>query len=160
MLKKEYVSRWNLSLQSITLTPKEMYDFVEKKLKEEEIPDIKTSRVNLSEKGFFSNKREYLRIEGKGHFFYVCVAPFGRGFFMSYWLLENRSSKKSFLNRIPFIGGFLEQGLMPETFYTVDTRGMFLGAIHNCIVSSLNKTLDSKGYRKLTEIESQLPPMN
>jgi hypothetical protein len=62
------------------------YASLEAALDRRRIPDISLWRVDWSEGGIFSAKREYLRVRRKDYLFDVCAAPFGSGFFVSWWL--------------------------------------------------------------------------
>src|SRR2546425_2752428 len=54
-----------------------------------QLPETALAKVEWSEGGIFSAKREYLRIERKELIFDICGAPFGRGFFVSWWLARS-----------------------------------------------------------------------
>jgi hypothetical protein len=71
---------------------------VEGALDRRELPDAQTRRIRWSESGALSPNREYFRIEGSGFAFDICAAPFGTGFFFSWWLTRKRAE---------FIGAFL-----------------------------------------------------
>jgi hypothetical protein len=157
MIQKEFVSHWHQYIENMTQTPKEFYTSVEDLIKEEQLPDVKTNRVKHSEKGLFSANREYLQIKSKGYFFDVCAAPYGRGFFVSYWQRENRSAKGALLERIPIFGRLFRAVAMPETFFTIDTRLMFQGAVHSCIVHAINSMLEAKGMKALSEVQKAAP---
>ncbi len=153
MIQKEFVSHWNQYIENMAQTPKEFYALVESLVKSNDVSDIKISRVTHKEKGIFSSSREYLQIKSKGYFFEVCAAAYGKGFFISYWQLENRTGKKSLLARIPIIGSLLSSVAIPETFFTIDTRMMFQGMIHSCIMSAIDSETSKKGLRALSETE-------
>lgn len=159
MIEKEFVSHWHQYIENMTQTPTEFYSSVEALIKEERLPDVKLSRVKYSEKGIFSANREYLQIKSKGYFFDLCAAAYGRGFFVSYWQRENRTAKKSLLEKVPVVGSIISGVAMPDTFYTVDTRLMFQGAVHACVIAAIDKMLESKGLRALSESQRMLPSM-
>jgi hypothetical protein len=61
---------------------------VELALKPREIPDYSVSRIDWNEGGILTARREYLRIKRGKLAFDLCAAPFGTGFFFSWWLAE------------------------------------------------------------------------
>jgi hypothetical protein len=66
----------------------EFYAAVEEALKPREIPDYSVSRIDWREGGVLTARREYLRIKRGKLTFDLCAAPFGTGFFFSWWLAE------------------------------------------------------------------------
>lgn len=64
----------------------EFYASLEEAIKKRQIPGASTSRVDWHEGGAFSAKREYLRVSRENNSFDICGAPFGTGFFVSWWL--------------------------------------------------------------------------
>lgn len=90
------VANWGPKLiEGLQYSPKQFYANVEAALSRREIPDLKLARVDWHEGGSFSAKREYLRIARKGLTFDICAAPFGTGFFVSWWLAEVQPSMKA-----------------------------------------------------------------
>ena len=53
--------------------------------------------VEWPEGGLLSAKRLYLRVIRKEHVFDICGAPFGNGFFFSWWLGESRQTSVGLL---------------------------------------------------------------
>lgn len=82
------LSHWYNLLEQFSMSSLDFYSSIEDCLKRREVPNIKTSRIDWSESGVFSAKREYLRVERGPYVFDVCGAPFGTGFFISYWLVR------------------------------------------------------------------------
>src|SRR4051812_34421343 len=74
----------------------EFYDLVKKAVERREIPGVAISKVTFVQGGWLEGKREYLRISRKDQTFDICAAPFGTGFFVSYWLGE----KNAYLKKI------------------------------------------------------------
>jgi hypothetical protein len=52
------------------------------------IPNVVIERIEYSEGGALSDKRQYLRVRRNRDVFDICGAPFGDGFFFSWWLAE------------------------------------------------------------------------
>ncbi len=83
----QFIARWPKLIEGMQASPQEMYAQLELSLLFRDIPDLKMSRVDWREGGLFSAQREYLRIEWKRYICDYCAAPFGSGFFFSYWLV-------------------------------------------------------------------------
>jgi hypothetical protein len=79
-------SHWYHSFPNFQASPLEFYSSVEQAVKRREIPDSTPSRIEYQESGLLSARREYLRITRGGLVFDICAAPFGQGFFVSWWL--------------------------------------------------------------------------
>jgi hypothetical protein len=82
------ISHWNKFIENLEASPMEFYASVEQAIQKRQVPDTKTSRVDWREGGAFSARREYLRVAREKLVFDVCGAPFGTGFFFSWWLAE------------------------------------------------------------------------
>jgi hypothetical protein len=92
-LVKDALSHWHKPYGDFQTSTMEFYASVEGALQRCQVPDISTSRVGFHEGGGFSAKREYLRVERKRLTFDLCAAPFGAGYFFSWWLSERRGSR-------------------------------------------------------------------
>src|SRR5262245_34693812 len=79
-------SHWFKMIDGFAMSPSEFYKAVEAKIAERQIPGVQTIEITCSEGGFFAAKRVYLRVKRKDKIFDICGAPFGRGFFVSWWL--------------------------------------------------------------------------
>jgi hypothetical protein len=66
----------------------DFYGMIEKQLTDRKVPGLETSRVDLSEGGLLSAKREYLRLKRERLVFDICAAPFGTGYFFSFRFVE------------------------------------------------------------------------
>lgn len=85
-------SNWNHFFDGYQTSGADFLEAIEKGIKARNIPDIKRGRVDYQERGMFSSYREYLRA-GRGRFVIdICAAPFGTGFFVSWWFAEGRPS--------------------------------------------------------------------
>jgi len=79
---------WSTLVEGLQASPQECYAAIEEAIRRREIPDMRTSRVTFKESGFLSAERIYLRVGRKMLGFDICAAPFGNGFFFSWWLGE------------------------------------------------------------------------
>jgi hypothetical protein len=82
------VSHWHHPIKNFQTSTLEFYAAVETALKPSEIPDYSVSRIDWREGGVLTARREYLRIQRGKLAFDICAAPFGTGFFFSWWLAE------------------------------------------------------------------------
>jgi hypothetical protein len=80
------LSHWHKLFESFFTSPQEFYTAVERTLDEWGVKDITTSRVTWAEGSALSAKRVYLRVNRGICNFDICAAPYGAGFFFSYWL--------------------------------------------------------------------------
>lgn len=86
------LSHWYNLIENFQASPMEFYASVETAIQKREVPDCEISRVDWREGGVLSARREYLRVSRGRHNFDVCAAPFGTGFFVSWWLSSTQSS--------------------------------------------------------------------
>lgn len=76
---------WSTLVEGLQASPQECYTAIEEAIRRREIPDVRTSRVTFKEGGLISAERIYLRVSRKQLGFDICAAPFGNGFFFSWW---------------------------------------------------------------------------
>jgi hypothetical protein len=82
------ISHWHHPIENFQTSTMEFYTAVEQALKPREVPDYSVSRIDWREGGVLTARREYLRIGHGKLAFDLCAAPFGTGFFFSWWLAE------------------------------------------------------------------------
>jgi hypothetical protein len=152
------VSHWNHLVPGMQQSSNEFYAAVDRILIAQGIDSSKTERVTIAEGGLLSAKREYLQVRRKGHVFHICAAPFGTGFFVSWWLGEVRSGLFAKLTEIPYFGvvfGFLASIVKPLTYYRIDTALMFQSVTHGAVLEALDQVIDAKGMRALSDLEKK-----
>ena len=152
---RELISHWYHLVDNLQASSKEFYVSVEAELKSRQVPDISVSRVEWSESGVFSAKREYLRIERRDLVFDICAAPFGRGFFFSWWLGERPRGCLGMFFAIPIFGAIFEWIFRRVTYYSIDTALMFQESIRATVNDMADTLTTSKGLRVLTELEKK-----
>lgn len=81
--KADVISHWYALVPDFSASTQEFYSKVEEELKSRKVPDLEISRVEFSEGGLLSAKREYLRMTRERLVFDVCAAPFGTSYFYS-----------------------------------------------------------------------------
>lgn len=82
------ISHWHHPIENFQTSTMEFYAAVAAALKPRQIPDYSVSRIDWREGGVLTARREYLRIKRGKLAFDLCAAPFGTGFFFSWWLAE------------------------------------------------------------------------
>ncbi|MFT5890393.1 MAG: hypothetical protein ACI9Y7_000483 [Dokdonia sp.] len=138
-------STWDHLINDFSFSSKEFYTLLTKELREKGITGVRYERVALKEGNIFSSRRQYLRIRWKDYHFDVCAAPFGKGFFLSWWLVYNSSLLEVLISYIPFIGDWLVKKLFTITFYKIDTATMFMTFTHRAILSVLDELTVEEG---------------
>src|SRR5881296_1975829 len=110
----DLVSNWSTLIENLEASSLAFYQSIESAIQKRAIPDVELSRIDYHESGIFSAKREYLRVVRGKLMFDICGAPYGNGFFVSWWL----GAKRSFLLSIPVIGYLYKRFLKPLTYYS------------------------------------------
>ncbi len=82
------ISHWYQLIESFQTSPLAFYQSVEAAIERREVPELSTARIEFKEGGVLTANREYLRIVRGKYSFDICGAPFGTGFFFSWWLTE------------------------------------------------------------------------
>ena len=116
------ISHWYNLFGSLQASPLEFYASVEEAIKRREVPNVEISRVDWHESGVFSAKREYLRVSRGRYLFDICGAPFGTGFFVSWWLVRPESTLWPLAVFLLLVGTFISFSLFTAIF------GFFVGS--------------------------------
>jgi hypothetical protein len=118
----DVISHWHHPIENFQTSTMEFYAAVEQALAPKQIPDYSTSRVDWREGGMLSARREYLRVKRGKFAFDICAAPFGTGFFFSWWLAEVPPSGGLLLALSILFVGFVFVGICMQAL------GFFAGA--------------------------------
>ena len=137
------VSHWYHLIEGLQESPLEFYMQIGSALEKRAIPEAAQSRVDYREGGLLSAKREYLRVRRREYTFDICGAPFGTGFFISWWLVEP-------LGCLGAMFPFLRR---KATYYRIDTTLMFQEAVHAAVLEVIDGMTSAKGIRALSELE-------
>ena len=145
------ISHWYILIENFEMSGLDFYAAVEEAINGREIPDIELSRVEWQEGGLATARREYLRIKRSRLAFDVCAAPFGRGFFFSWWL-----------SRIPqkfgvFLLGLILLGLLIVYSILWQALGFFLATIGLPIVVGVIGLLIRDGTIQAEEAILEVP---
>ena len=134
--------------EDLQMSSGEFYGRLESLIKDYQYPNVECRRVTLKEDGVFSSSRDYLAISRKLYTYYVCAAPFGRSFFISWWLKESANTAANVAAKVPLIGKAVAQRMESKSYYALDTELMFTNSIHSLIKSAVDAILIEKGFRK------------
>lgn len=152
-LSKNYHSRWSILIENFSFSSQEFYSLLKEELQAHSIEGIDTKFVSLKEGNAFSSSRIYLRVTWKDYDYDICGAPFGDGFFISWWLLYKIPVWQKVVIKIPFIGGWLGKTLFPVTYYKIDTASMFMTFAQSKVLEVIKTITKDSGFRGLTESE-------
>jgi hypothetical protein len=148
------ISHWSHFFKSFNLSSNEFYEELEKSLKIHEMPNAVITRTTHKEGGILSASREYLRIKHGDIIFDVCAAPFGKDFFISWWLYETVGSMRTIFKNTK-VGNFMENRAANRTFYQIDEEDMFRSCVHECILETVKSVTDGKGVLQLTDSDKE-----
>ena len=150
----EVISRWSTLIENFQYSPQRFYEQVAIAVGERQIPDASIATVNFKEGNFLTAKREYLRIYCKRDvYFAICGAPYGTGFFVSWWLLEPPDGcLVSLFKPFPFLSAIGAALARPWTYFRADTATMFRTAVHSAVLQVVDAmTSGAQGVRGLSE---------
>ncbi len=150
---KFYHSHWNTLINNFEYSTEEFYLKFKKELLSHGVSGISTSNVSLHEGNIFSSKRRYIRVKWKEYQYDICAAPFGDGFFVSWWLLNKMSWMQIIISVIPFIGPWIVRKLFTITYYRIDTASMLMSYAQASVLKVIDEITDKKGVRAMTDDE-------
>lgn len=81
--KGEILDYWVAFHDSLSLSPQEFYEALEKEITARKIPGLTMSREEFAEGGILSDMRVYMRLFRERLAIYTCASPFGCGYFFS-----------------------------------------------------------------------------
>lgn len=119
----DVMSHWHQPFEGLQTSPVAFYESVERALEPRQIPQARRERIDWREAGSFSARREYLRITRARHVIDICGAPFGNGFFVSWWLAKVRASAL-----VPTIVALITMGIIASGAGVIGFQGSAIGA--------------------------------
>jgi len=146
-------SNWNHLLDDFNFSTKEFYSRLEEELQSQGIKKVDTYTVSLKTGGIFSSRRKYLRVQWKSYRYDICGAPFGKGFFISWWVLYKNPIMKILISKIPLFGVWLANKWFPITYYKIDTASMFMTYCQSSVLKVIDDITKGSGTRSLTDNE-------
>jgi len=154
-LPNSILSHWSHYFDEVPFSTQDFYKEVKKSILKRDIPGAEIAYVSLSSYGMFSEKRQYLKVTRNEFVFHICAAPFGSGFFLSWWLGETSNALLDFLESIPLLG-LLFRKRKDKTLFQLDTEGMYKGVIQSAVKEALDTLLTKKGLRNLDASQLQV----
>ncbi len=146
------LSHWSHFFHSFSMSSDMFYGELEKTLQDHDMPHSVIERTKHKEAGMLSARREYLRIRHKDIVFDVCASPFGKNFFISWWLYETAGTMRTVLKNTK-MGNFLQARAERRTFYQIDEEDMFRSCVHECILETVTKVAEGKGLMQLSDAD-------
>lgn len=141
--KSDVVGNWSHLFPNMEHDPEEFYKLVEEMLAEREVPDIKTGRKIFKQGGLLSHQRLYLKVSRGDYIFHICAAPWGTGFFFSWWVRKVS----------PYLSRLNSKVAQYHTYYQLDTNAMFRTSVHQSVLAAIDRLTKAKGVKGLTELE-------
>jgi hypothetical protein len=148
MLHLSILEHWHTQYDDLQLSTNDFYNTLETTLEAKAFPNVSHRRIRMRETGWFSSSREYLVVSRFEYNFIICGSPFGSSFFFS-WYMRRESSLADFLGLIPFIGKWIINRMMRQTYYEYDTEVMFKDSIKGVVKSVLAEIEKAKGIREV-----------
>lgn len=115
------ISHWDQLFENFQASSVEFYELFERAVAARLVPELHSARVEHKESGLASAKRQYLRMHRGKQAFDICAAPFGNGFFVSWWFTEP-PLRFGFLYTLAFCFGVL---ILTNIVYAI---GLAVGA--------------------------------
>jgi len=117
MGKPQVEGHWHSLIEGFATSSLDFYELVKAGIARREIPDLKISQVEWKQGGLGAGKRVYLRVSREGLNFDICAAPFGTGYFFSWWLakISRVLLDLLFIFLCLFVGFLLFNRFMPGT---------------------------------------------
>jgi len=149
--KGQYHSHWSYLIPDFKYSTEEFYEKLKKGVVQNKIDKCQSRVVMEKEGNAFSASRKYFKISWKEYDFYMCAAPFGNGFFLSWWLFYKFRKREIIVASIPFLGPALLQKFFPVTMYRLDTAIMFMEYCHEVMLSEVDSITETSGIRLAEE---------
>jgi len=151
----EVISHWNTLIDNFQTSPQQFYGALSQAIEKRQIPNAKLGTKFWHESHLLSAQREYLTISsGPDFYFAVCAAPYGTGFFISWWLLQPPDGCLiEILRLIPFFGALAEALAKPWTYYRIDTATMFQTVTHSAVLEVIDSITSTQGLKGLPDGE-------
>lgn len=153
----DVISHWSTLIENFQFSPQRFYQMVSEAVARRQMPNTTISKVQFKEGNFLSAYRDYLKVYcGKENFYFaICGAPFGTGFFISYWQLQPPDGcLVQLFSPFPVLSAIARAMVKPWTYYRVDTVTMFNTATHQAVMEVVDSiTSAAQGVRGLAEAD-------
>src|SRR5690348_8792461 len=114
--KAEVHKHWYSAIDNFQFLSSDFYRMIQEQLDLRKVPGLEVSRIEFSEGGLLSHKREYLRLKRERLVFDICAAPFGTSYFFSFRLVELPLGIKPLELVIFFVGSAILFALFLKIF--------------------------------------------
>lgn len=149
------ISDWRVYYPEGQFSTQEYYRLVQEILVTREVPKLAFGREIFRQGLMFSGEREYLRVTKAQYVFDICAAPYGKGFFVSWWFGEKFGLVMRILVAIPVVGWIALRLRASTTYYQADTQAMFEKAVECAVNDALKAITEEKGQRTEQAFEAQ-----
>jgi len=158
MAEPEVISHWYQLIDGLQYSTKEFYGQLKGEVESWKIPRARIGEVEHPETGgLFGTKRLYFRVDRDEYIFDICFSEFGRGCFVSWWLVTNPGCLTS-LAEIPGLGFIIKRFIKDLTYYRIDTQLMFRDVVHACVLKIVDDLIKVNNLKELT-VEERKPIM-
>jgi hypothetical protein len=159
-LPSQAYGHWKHMADDFSYSSQDFYEKLKASLMQAGIAGLHMKIVYIAEGAIFvSPKRAYLRVTWKDKVMDICAAPYGKGFFFSWWLFEKDKFWKIIVLSIPYLGKYIVNLIDPMTYYKIDTANMFQSYVHTYVTGLVEEITKEKGSQGLTH-EQKRPIMN
>jgi hypothetical protein len=158
-VKRELLNHWNILIPRLSYSSKEFYETLTNKLNEHGVRNLKVKVIEKNTGSVLSGKRLYAEVSFDDYIYDVCAAPFGKSFFVSYWMHFELRKREKIVLGIPFVGARLLKVFFPMTYYRMDTSSMFHALMHEIITEMVDELCEEHTLEKLSE-NQKIPVMN
>jgi hypothetical protein len=142
--------------EDLQLSSDDFYTSLEQVVTQYQYPSVTIQRVYLKTEGWFTERRQYLKISRGDFHYYICASPFGRSFFISWWYREEEDwLKKQLLKFALYRVLFTDRVL---TFFQQDTLLMFTHAIDGIVSEVVEKVQPEHSKRLPNSVVEQHVP--
>lgn len=149
------ISDWRVYYRDVHFSTQEYYGLVQETLSARQVPDLTFSREVFRQGWMFSAKREYLRVRKGPYVFDICAAPYGKGFFVSWWYGERFGWFLRALCTIPLMKWLILRLRGNTTYYQADTQAMFEKAVECAIEDARAAIEEARGTRLAPSLQGQ-----
>jgi hypothetical protein len=145
-------AHWAQLCEGLQASTFDFYQQVTAAAERRSIPHMVVEAIEYREAGAFSGVRQYLRLRRRREVFDICGAPFGNGFFFSWWFAELKPSLPSIFTI------FIVLGYLAIVGWLMRYVGMFEGPALIVLAVPLLLFLVSKmGNPEADDLVLQLP---
>ena len=151
--RTEAIGNWSHMFPDMQHDPNSFYELVEKILQEKQVPEFNSRKITLAEGNILSHNRLYLEVTRGDYIFHICAAPWGTGFFFSWWVRHKMDDIDELLILIPFVGSRIVKMRQYQSYFKLDTDSMFRKSVHQSVLAAVDSLTSAKGMRGLSELE-------